>query len=1050
MEPDLEENTRLLSPDPQNPEDEGYFNARFCPNSRQTFRICLNLKTLIDKIVPIIFPESEITCQNSPILNRNVIDLVYKAAGGKGNGERGTSSHKYRAALVFCLLRVCGWYWQQSIDELTDNELYKLRATTAQRLAVIIIERETEDDQYLFLGMLCHRYSICLLGIDADPVSALELAVDMHSTMVIGASGYQRCIKWLWRGWIVQSDTDPHAYIMYKDVASNSIGAHFDPARIKTPYYQNILEIFFNLLYLGLFSIILNESREEVVAPDFIEILFYLFTLGSVSDEIMKFYHVGWYYFSFWSALNDTMYSIISIAVFFRFYSLNFDSPEKRQNYHEISFRLLSCAAPLMWSRLLLYLDAQQFVGAMIVVLKTMMKESILFFVLLFVVIIGFLQGFLGLDIADGSNDATRRILISLIKAVVGDSSLDDMGNLMPPYASILYYIYSFLLSVILMNILIALYSTAYAAIVENATDEYFALVAQKTLRYIRAPDQDLYVPPLNLIEIVIGTFGWMLPRRLYKKLNYYVMLIIYSPLLIYITTDELSNARRIQYNRYKGVPDDANENDTEWDLTDGYDTTDITGSTWEGICERNAEIRDELRNQREGEQQDPEFLIDIKEFRGLIDEVVKPVEDAHKAGIKWEYYELYQKIDKLTELVQILVKENQELKQNPRSKKVLAKDFKISYRKLLSRLSGIPSVYESREDQRRLTLEEEYMLSNWIMNEYLNDRPVDTKRIEEVAVKFLHSRNDDTPLGKKWFERYTDRHPDIELVKLGEIPKGINEGSNLNSVSINSSEKGISWLKKIFEKETTNNPSNDSDEWRLLILDGQSLDIVSDEFMIQCYQHKIWLLYLPPHSCHLTQPLDICLQLTRQLSDAEIEDILRSSTRSFTDSEKRQIVAAYSNRRSEVFGKDNLLQSWKKTGLVPYNPQEVLSRSEVTKPESPGTATSRDVMYMPPQRKQNDVKLAMDAIARSDDPLKTIEEILKSQHEKARELDERKTMLEKELKEVKCRLKYLQGDYDDEEMELLEEPKPKKTRLRDSNIVFSKKVGKFGGNMSR
>ena len=57
--------------------------------------------------------------------------------------------------------------------------------------------------------MLCHRYTICVNGVDATPVSALEMAVDMHSTIVIGSSGYQRCIKWLWRGWIIQSSTDP-------------------------------------------------------------------------------------------------------------------------------------------------------------------------------------------------------------------------------------------------------------------------------------------------------------------------------------------------------------------------------------------------------------------------------------------------------------------------------------------------------------------------------------------------------------------------------------------------------------------------------------------------------------------------------------------------------------------------------------------------------------------------------------------------------------------------------------------------------------------------
>ena len=55
----------------------------------------------------------------------------------------------------------------------------------------------------------------------------------------------------------------------------------------------------------------------------------------------------------------------------------------------------------MFWSRLLLYLDSFKFFGAMLVVLKVMMKESVIFFALLIIIIIGFLQAFIGLDLAD-------------------------------------------------------------------------------------------------------------------------------------------------------------------------------------------------------------------------------------------------------------------------------------------------------------------------------------------------------------------------------------------------------------------------------------------------------------------------------------------------------------------------------------------------------------------------------------------------------------------------------------------------------------------------
>ncbi|KAM3124740.1 hypothetical protein CJJ07_003769 [Candidozyma auris] len=631
-----------------------------CADPRQVFRIASNLKALIDKVIPTIFDEKEIARPHSAVLNSRVIDLVYRCAGGKGNGVAGTSSHKYRGALVFALLKVTDWYWQQAEYKLSDNELYSLRAVAAQVLAARIIEN-TKDDEFLFLGMLCHRYSMSINGEDSDPVSALELAVDMHSTIVIGSSGYQRCVKWLWRGWIMQSSSDPHSYVLYKGVASQSIRTHFDPDRIKTPAYQNIVEIGFSILYLILFTIILNAHQTTTTDIDVVEGLFYAFTLGSIIDEITKLYHVGWNYLGFWNAFNDVMYTIIVIAIGFRFSSLR-HTGYYREKYDEISFRVLSCASPMMWSRLLLYLDAQQFVGAMIVVIKTMMKESILFFVLLGVVILGFVEGFLGLDNSDGRSEATKHILTALVNAVIGASGFEDVQNLVPPYASILYYIYSFLLQVILMNILIALYSTAYANIVENATDEYFALVAHKTLRYIRAPDTDLYVPPFNLIEWVIFPFSYIVSKSTYKSINRVVMTVVYSPILLYITIDELGNARRVQYNRYKGLPDDANEIDTEWDLTDGYDVDLLISDN--GIESRDGEINDAVRQQRLAERKDPEFAADFPKLMKDIDSVVPPVDAANDKGIKWEHYPLYEKLETLTKLVEKLAEENHSLKQ--------------------------------------------------------------------------------------------------------------------------------------------------------------------------------------------------------------------------------------------------------------------------------------------------------------------------------------------------------------------------------------------------
>ena len=67
----------------------------------------------------------------------------------------------------------------------------------------------------------------------------------------------------------------------------------------------------------------------------------------------------------------------------------------------------------------------------------------------------------------------------------------------------------------------------------------------------------------------------------------------------------------------------------------------------------------------------------------------------------------------------------------------------------------------------------------------------------------------------------------------------------------------GLEWFKRIFLPETA--PSGDRHQ--MLILDGHSSHI-DLEFLWTCKQHKVELLFLPPHSSHVLQPLDLSVFL--------------------------------------------------------------------------------------------------------------------------------------------------------------------------------------------
>ncbi len=188
------------------------------------------------------------------------------------------------------------------------------------------------------------------------------------------------------------------------------------------------------------------------------------------------------------------------------------------------------------------------------------MKESVIFFALLVVIIVGFLQSFIGLDYAeDHALSDTAFIVQAMANAIMQSPDFSGFERFSHPFGIILYYCFTFIVMVVLLNILIALYNSAYQDIYENADDEYLALLSQKTMQFVRAPDENVFIPPFNLIEIflLILPFEWWMSKKVYERLNDVAMAIIYSPLLLAAAYFETRSAAEIKSNRSRGEEDD-------------------------------------------------------------------------------------------------------------------------------------------------------------------------------------------------------------------------------------------------------------------------------------------------------------------------------------------------------------------------------------------------------------------------------------------------------------------------------------------------------------
>lgn len=304
----------------------------------------------------------------------------------------------------------------------------------------------------------------------------------MHAVRVIGSSGYQKFINYLWRDWLVQDENDPSVFVDYGEKDNPNFLVYMDPDRMRAPRYQNAAQLLF-IVYLTLYTAAVNSVNPSGVL-DGAEVALYVFTLGYVCDELVNFYKAGHHILGFCNAFNGVLYAFLTASLIFRVMGLTAPIGSRfRLHYSTLSYNILSFIAPMFWSRLLLYMDSFRFFGAMLVILKVTMKESVIFFALL-VIIIGFLQAFIGLDLTDDNVASDALFIVESMKAILQSPKFDGFEGFGPPWGIILYYCFTFVVMIILLKILIALYNSAYEDITRTPTNNSLSLPKKRCSLY--------------------------------------------------------------------------------------------------------------------------------------------------------------------------------------------------------------------------------------------------------------------------------------------------------------------------------------------------------------------------------------------------------------------------------------------------------------------------------------------------------------------------------------------------------------------------------------
>ncbi|KAI0995965.1 hypothetical protein K3495_g12216 [Podosphaera aphanis] len=154
-------------------------------------------------------------------------------------------------------------------------------------------------------------------------------------------------------------------------------------------------------------------------------------------------------------------------------------------------------------------------------------------------------------------------------------------------------------------------------------------------------------------------------------------------------------------------------------------------------------------------------------------------------------------------------------------------------------------------------------------------------------------------------------------VIFKGQLPNFSENGWTSNSV-------GLAWLGQIFIPEST--PTQY--DYRLLLLDGHGSH-ADVEFMWTCYQNKIAFLYLPAHTSHILQPLDLApFSAVKSKYRQEIQ-ALASIDDAASVKKERSITSSNKSRIESLSGRE-IRAGWRASGLCPYNPELVLQSTQV------------------------------------------------------------------------------------------------------------------------
>jgi hypothetical protein len=166
--------------------------------------------------------------------------------------------------------------------------------------------------------------------------------------------------------------------------------------------------------------------------------------------------------------------------------------------------------------------------------------------------------------------------------------------------------------------------------------------------------------------------------------------------------------------------------------------------------------------------------------------------------------------------------------------------------------------------------------------------------------------------------------------------------------------EKGLEWIQH-FDQHTKTRTKG---KYRLLFLDGHESHH-SVAFELFCKENDIITLYMPPHSSHLLQPLDVgCFGPLKKAYSRQIKNLIRGGVGHIT---KEDFLSVFFVAFNLIMTEKNIQGGFRGAGLVPLDPESIISKLDVqlqTPPSGEGVSGTSTPFIPKTPSTANELKL--------------------------------------------------------------------------------------------